>query len=358
MSTPLEQALSQNHALREHMLSRHIATAQLTTTGATLSALFNSRSGKFVSDDGTRVREMGATAFYQPPARLFGIHLAAPTIVAGPRISDLTIIHELRHHQQDLKAGLNKRRGLRDRCLIGSWAEADARAVEMLHALEKIENETQGAARPHVVETLINGTIPYNFSPLPHISMRLHNHYCIDKNPTLTRAEKMQTMREVFDNYLSRTNNITDPYRGSQLARTRKTRPLPLTIPAILLPFAAFGLARTGNILDFTVVSLTLQSALALVLRQSHAATKCDDSRSREESAEKLKPLGAMPHGEGNYLTDTRGLPLTDDFYHRLPQKLEEAVRDKKAELHKVAHPVAALKNKCAELAKNIIAPP
>ncbi|MBU0860085.1 MAG: hypothetical protein KJ667_09110 [Alphaproteobacteria bacterium] len=327
-----------------------IAAATRTPTGAALSTLFNRNSGKIILDDGNLTLSRSANGLYRSTdPHIIAHFFRKPKVVLSPFANDSTVIHEWRHHHQDTLIHIGQRRGLRDAALLSTWIEADARAAEVLHLIEKMEaakilRATDPDHADHELSDLRYAAYEYSFGPDKKLFLTI-GQFAHSDEAALSRDTKMQLMRTAFDNYMSESRRITNFYRAEQLRRVNKTKPVPIMVGYALGIAGVMNLVGAQSWMDLQAAMNLSMAASFFYLRAKFANIHLHDSP-RPVNAALLERLGTMPHGPGNYLTDIKGKKLDHKLYQSLPVALEQAITAKQAEMKYAAIPLGVTAHK------------
>ncbi len=304
-------------------------------TANLLHEKFNKANGVLVNDEtGELVAEYSAAAYYMP-------NLRKPLIVMGPAaIFDSYYAHELRHFQQNKELDLYHFYPLHDDARALLWCEADARAVQALHLIEKRDSLMTMSPvtdyQRHMIGMLLSelrdtmGTKNENDIPAKFKEIIFAD------TPETARAVKMKFMREVFDAYIADGHSIENFYRKAQLAKMTPSKHLFFRHEVgYALTAVAMGCAyNAGTIVDLSAAIYGLAAGVVML-------TTTQPDREKRDMHAVLEKFGTMPDGNGNYLTETKGRPLDSDFYTALPEELDEAIKERETEIRLAPIPFA-----------------
>ena len=260
---------------------------------------------------------------------------------------DDIVIHELRHHQQKTKL-LGKKfdpYSLHEQCRVQNLIEADARAVQALHFMEKIEHSRKNG---NAFDRDVFRGIKYLQDCLgcPGIEAVFYEIYDTNKTDSFSREEKFRVMRFAFDAFVNLPPEKKPSYAKIQHDSVSKTYFVPMSfmIAMGLAPFMV--LALPGDFLVGGSLALANLAQTAFMTRRKIKNTfnKCA-SPPASETAEIIKKLGESPDGSGNYMMQTKGPALDSDFYHALPADLEKLIAEKHVQLKQTLVPFSGTRN-------------
>ena len=313
-------------------------------TISTLLRHFRSGGGKI--EDHRHKKQSGAAADYRVGT--------TPTIRFYQTESDCTLIHELRHHHQEQLLEKHKDRGSISRYpVIDMHVEADARALEVLHLLEKLEQLPQ-KNYPASLLLMEHRKDIDRLDPLcPGLKM-CFNAAASCKKP-LSHSEKLQFLRATFDSFIAKGGQSTMHFKD-HFYRNNQAEYVAALRPSFVKSAAALSMTAAGmvywNFVSGLPYAFPIANSIMSLAFASLSGNYIKDTFnhcagvSAEETGTILTKLGALPNGEGNYMTETKGPALDSPFYRNMPTALARIINDKKSELIRSLIPFATTAGK------------